>query len=210
MVGTRNSQKAEIEDEKAPRLLFQETEASDDESDDAPEEVGFVASKKNAASLRQQENQAKKQATEALKEQRKRRQRLQKAPEPEKVAATAPDDDGNGDSDQEEDNQDIDMLPDDVLDALVDVETHDRRLMQKRIISEQLRLKRKPKQRKTFSQRQVGPVTVQVLKKGTNKKASEAARAFLSQRLQRGVQRSNEMLQPTKIGGVFVSGPKAT
>jgi len=128
----------------------------------------------DAATLRQQEKQAKRQATEALKEQRKRRQRSQKVPEPEKIAATAAatDDDGHGDSDQEEDNEDIDILPDDVLDALVENENHDRRLMQKRIISEQLRLKRKPKQRKKFSQRQVGPVTVQVLKKGTDKKAS--------------------------------------
>jgi hypothetical protein len=126
----------------------------------------------DAAILRQHEKKAKKRAAEALKEQRKRRQRVQKAPEPEKVAAPATDEDGNGDSDQEEDDEDIDMLPDDVLDALVENETHDRRLMQKRIISEQLRLKRKPKQRKTFSERQVGPVTVQVLKKGTNKKAS--------------------------------------
>jgi hypothetical protein len=39
---------------------------------------------------------------------------------------------------------------------------------------------------------------------------AEAARAFLKQRLQGGVQRSNEMLQPAKIGGVFVFGPKAT
>jgi hypothetical protein len=39
---------------------------------------------------------------------------------------------------------------------------------------------------------------------------AEAARAFLNQRLNGGVQRSNEMLRPTKIGGVFVSGPKAT
>jgi hypothetical protein len=46
MVGTRNSQKAEFEDEKAPRLRNQEHEASDSDSDDAPEEVGFVASKK--------------------------------------------------------------------------------------------------------------------------------------------------------------------
>ncbi len=124
----------------------------------------------NAASLRQQEKEAKKQATEALKEQRKRRQKPQKAPEPEEDDdATASDGDEEEGDDEDED---IDMLPDDVLDALVDDETHDRRLMQKRIISEQLRLKRKPKQRKTFSERQVGPVTVQVLKKGTNKKAS--------------------------------------
>ena len=46
MVGTRNSQKTEIEDEKVPRLRNQEPEASDSDSDDAPEEVGFVASKK--------------------------------------------------------------------------------------------------------------------------------------------------------------------
>ena len=160
-----------------------------------------------AASLRQQEREAKKQATEALKEQRKRRQKPQKAPEPEEEATAADEDDDNQ---EEEGNEDIDMLPDDVLDALVDNEDRDRRLLQKRITSEQLRLKRKPKQRKTFSERNVGPVTVQVLKKGTNKKASEAARAFLQQRLQGGVQRSNQMLQPTKIGGVFVFGPKAT
>ncbi len=46
MVGTRNSQKAGDEDEKAIRLRNQEPEASDSDSDDAPEEVGFVASKK--------------------------------------------------------------------------------------------------------------------------------------------------------------------
>jgi hypothetical protein len=135
----------------------------------------------SAASLRKQEVEAKKQATEAFKEQRKRRQKSQKAPEPEKEV-TATDDGNDEDSDQEEDNEDIDMLPDEVLDALVDDETYDRRLMQKRIISEQLRLKRKPKQRKTFSERQVGPVTVQVLKRGTKKKASGK---FISQYLYR-------------------------
>jgi hypothetical protein len=46
MVGTRNRSKAEIEDEKAPQLRNQEPEASDSDSDDAPEEVGFVASRK--------------------------------------------------------------------------------------------------------------------------------------------------------------------
>lgn len=126
----------------------------------------------NAASLRKQEKEAKKHATEALKEQRKRRQRAQKAPEPEVDATAAADDEDKEGTDQEHDDEDIDMLPDDVLDALVNDETQDRRLMQKRITSEQLRLKRKPKQRKTFSERHVGPVTVQVLKKGTNKKAS--------------------------------------
>ena len=126
----------------------------------------------SAASLRKQEKEAKKQATEAVKEQRKRRQRAQKAPEPEVDATAAADDKDKEDTDQEQDDEDIDMLPDDVLDALVNDETQDRRLMQKRITSEQLRLKRKPKQRKTFSERHVGSVTVQVLKKGTNKKAS--------------------------------------
>jgi hypothetical protein len=135
-----------------------------------PDIHGFIFfSVQSAVSLRKQEIEAKKHATEALKEQRKRRQKSQKAPEPEKEDATATDDDNH---EEEENDDDIDMLPDDVLDALADDETHDRRLMQKRIISEQLRLKRKPKQRKTFSQRQVGPVTVQVLKKGTNKKPS--------------------------------------
>jgi hypothetical protein len=46
MVSTRRSQKAEIEDEKETRLRIQETEASDSDSDDAPEEFGFVTSKK--------------------------------------------------------------------------------------------------------------------------------------------------------------------
>jgi len=46
MVSTRSGQKAEIRDEKAAQLRIQETEVSDSDSDDAPEEVGFVASKR--------------------------------------------------------------------------------------------------------------------------------------------------------------------
>jgi hypothetical protein len=35
-----------------------------------------------------------------------------------------------------------------------------------------------------------------------------AAREFLQQRLHAGVKRSNDMLKPTKVAGVFVHGPK--
>lgn len=125
----------------------------------------------SAATLRKQEQEAKKQAIEAQKERRKRRQ-------PEQEAAAAEDEEDEApptEVDEEEEvvgEEDIDMLPDDVIYAIAGDETQDRRIMERRVMSEQLRLQRQPKQRRVFSERQVGPVTVKVLKKTANRKAS--------------------------------------
>jgi len=117
-----------------------------------------------------------------------------------------------GDEAAAQSNEDMDLLPDSVIQAMAEAEANDRRLMERRIVTKELRaaLQRAPKarQRRTFKKRDVGPVTVKVLNSVGGRQASKAAKAFLHERLHAGVQRSNGMLQPSKIGGMFVYGPK--
>ena len=126
--------------------------------------------------MRQQEVDDKKQLAESKKERRNRRQRLQEAEAQEAAAVAAAAvtaEEEDDDAEEEQGIEDIDMLPDDVLDALVENEAKDRRVAERRMVTEQLRARRKPKQRRTFTERQAGPVTVKVLKPGmNNRKAS--------------------------------------
>ena len=125
-----------------------------------------------AAKLRKQEQEAKKQVAEAEKERRKRRQRSQPAVEAKEDDGDLPPPIDVDEEQEEEDEEEIDMLPDAVIEAVADDEFQDKRILERRLISEQLRLQRRPKQRKVFSERQVGPVIVKVLQKSTNRKAS--------------------------------------
>lgn len=131
--------------------------------------------KQIAKERRKDETSAKRKAAEALKERRKRRR-----PEATKGGKAnekggqdgAFQNESKGTDDDGEDDDDIDLLPDDVLDAIVHDELADRRLMERRVVSERLRAHSPPKQQRKFSSRQVGPVTVQVLKSGPDRKPS--------------------------------------
>lgn len=99
-----------------------------------------------------------------------------------------------------------DILPADIVEALVRAEeedelAQDRRLSERRVVTEQLRnIGNAPSSRRVvFSEeRPVGPVTVRLLKPGHRQKASDAAKEFLKGKLYDGVHRSQEMLYPTK------------
>lgn len=120
----------------------------------------------DAAKLRKEQQEAKRKAAQESKERRQRRNRKHEPTSP--AVGGDSDDDGEG----EVAEADMDLLPEDVIEAMVIREQEDKRFLERRIISEQLRVKRQRKQRRTFSEVQAGPVTVKVLKPGSNKKAS--------------------------------------
>lgn len=131
--------------------------------------------------------------------------------------------DDRDDERPESSGQDLDLLPDDVLAAIASTKRTVPTSEQQRLITAQLRRQqlRQPvggaatakRQRLELAavERHVDPVTVAVLPSVGDARASEAARAFLQQRLVAGARRSAEMLRPTKVRGptgtVHVHGP---
>jgi len=111
------------------------------------------------------------------------------------------------------DTEELDLLPDDILHAIAekggsedeeidiigDSDEEDRREYEKRIVSEQLRQGLLQSKKRSFSEKDAGPVTVRVLNKkhqsATQKKSRAAAKTFLEQRLYAGVPRSSKMLK---------------
>lgn len=161
-----------------------------------------------AAQQRRIEQEARKQVASVAKD-RKRRLSSQPAKVVEEEEAEGVAEDQGEEEEEYYDGEDLDLLPDTVIEAIA--QGTDRRPLERRIVSEQLRaglqqqIKKIKKERK--SERRVGAVTVKVLKGTEDRRASEAAKAFLQQRLHGGVKRSNDMLRPTTIGGVFAYGP---
>ena len=100
------------------------------------------------------------------KDRRKRRQQQRQEEKEQKAAAAA----ANADNEEDEE-QDMDLLPDVIIDSIVADESKDRRILERRVITEQLRIQR-PKKKKFFTERHVGPVTVKVLKSGIDRNAS--------------------------------------
>jgi hypothetical protein len=119
-----------------------------------------------AAQQRRLEKSAKQQATEASKERSRKRQRPAAAPAAAAAAATA----------VIEEAQELDLLPESVLEEMVEAEVNDRRLMERRVVTEELRaaLARpaRQRQRQKFTERQAGPVTVKVLSSVGDRRAS--------------------------------------
>ncbi|KAK2078144.1 hypothetical protein QBZ16_004012 [Prototheca wickerhamii] len=190
--------------------------AAGDSDDEAPEEVGFTASKKSAAEARSRERIAKKTALEEQKRQRQRRAG--------KAADEAPSTSGASGEGAEAgaqaeaaaaDEADLDLLPEDVLeDVAQNSELNPRREFERRLISEQLREKRKSSKRvlqfsadepvlgKKKKARHVGPVRVQVLDDVRTGQLPATAKKFLMRR-QSKVQRSREMLVPVAHYGII-------
>jgi hypothetical protein len=107
---------------------------------------------------------------------------------------------------EEDEVNEEDILPADIVEALVRAEeedelAQDRRLSERRVVTEQLRnVGNAPSSRRIVfaEERPVGPVTVRLLKPGHRQKASDAAKEFLKGKLYEGVHRSQEMLYPTR------------
>lgn len=167
----------------------------------------------DATLLRKQEKEAKRKAQIDAKNRRRHRQT---AEEPILTADKDNEDGGRDDINNEHNNDiELDILPDDVLAAIAEEEeAHDNRIKERRIISEQLRAANpQASRRKIFTERHAGPVTVKAIGSRTSthyRKPSESATSFLQERMYGGVKRSNEMLQPTKIGNSFLYAPKSS
>lgn len=122
----------------------------------------------DAVKLRKQEIYAKKKARQDVKDRRKRLGRGAKAT----IAELAPDDTAGAEEEGEFNNEDMDTLPEDVIAAINDFEAQDRRFMERRIVSEQLRVRQKQEQSRKITERQIGAITVQTLSAGSQRKPS--------------------------------------
>ena len=115
------------------------------------------ATLQDAAKLREEQAQAKRQAKQDIKERNKRRMLSREA----ERGPRAPSDDDEAAEDLEIDE--ADMLPEDVIAAMADQEEEDRRTLERRIVSEQLRAPKRKKKKSRAFERRAGPVTLQVL-----------------------------------------------
>jgi hypothetical protein len=175
----------------------------------------LVCDAQAAAQQRHAEQSVRRQAKEDAKNRRKRRQDdVPAAATADAAAAEQQKDEEQGEEDGDEEDvqhDDLDLLPDDVIEAIA--QGGDRRPLERRIISEQLRAagaehtKKKQRKKELGADRKVGPVVVKVLNSVDARKPSAAAEAFLRERFGQ-VKRSADMLRPTQVGGVFLYGPK--
>ncbi|KAI8106439.1 hypothetical protein M9435_000983 [Picochlorum sp. BPE23] len=180
MVRTRRSK--EIEEEQVHDDSGNAQASSGSDSDDAPEEVSLAHSKTNALRERKQERLVQREQKQKDKE--KRNKRLQAA-QAEKKKDLPPSEEG------------LDLLPDTVLDAIrprhddddegdEGDEEEDRRVVERRIVSEQLRHGiMQGKKKKKFQDKTVGPVRVTTLTAHSYSSSAgcEEAKAFLQKKL---------------------------
>ncbi|KAL6767742.1 hypothetical protein ACKKBF_B36440 [Auxenochlorella protothecoides x Auxenochlorella symbiontica] len=215
------------EEDASPSQEVEDAEEATSGSDDeAPEEEQFEASKKSAAEKRQDEKKARQAASAQKKQQRRSRGGAAEASQgPEQPAAenedrpgppaearpTVADDAEAGDTSGAE--EELDLLPNEVLDAVAQTSAlNPQRARERSIVSQHLRAGMGPqssarKRRRVVkgkaTGRVAGPVTVKVLGAVQSTHASESARAFLKlRRYGTRVERSTAMLRPVRVDGV--------
>lgn len=150
--------------------------------DDAPEEVSLAASKQSAASLRKEQQQARLEALRHAKEQRRRQQQKNDS-EADPASLSHPEDVVRIQQDTDDAlEQDLDYLPEDVLQALAEQPPPTKQQQQQAVVTAQLRNSRLGKQqkRKEFAEREAGPVKVQILSRVGDAGASGAWKNLMS------------------------------
>ncbi|KAL4443681.1 hypothetical protein ABPG75_011418 [Micractinium tetrahymenae] len=207
MVATRRRQPAEEKEPPPPAVL--PTGSDSDSDDEAPEEVSLATGKQSAVQRRREEAEAKAAARAAAKQKRAAAAERARAAKAEQAAADEEEGEeeeakqaaekeevAGEDVEEDEGDEELDLLPSDVLAALTSKRTKPT-AAQARLISEQLRgqataappaaplqLGDEGAGSRQLVEREAGPVVVRVLGAEQRPAASQSARDFLQQRLQ--------------------------